>query len=111
MVVYFPAYFPKNGNKEYTALRYKRMNILLDAVIDQKEAESKDLFIVEKEILEHDKPNVWNVWKDENMERTLEVDFQKFGIAVTERSGQKLSETTTFEFYATVEHLKEKHKK
>lgn len=70
----------------------------------------KQLYETEKELLEMDKPNVWNVWQGKNMERALEVDFQKFGIAVTELSAQSLAEISTFTFYATVEHLKEKHK-
>lgn len=86
------------------------MNIMLDGVISGKIKEDP-LFRVEKEILEHDKPNVWNVWKEDNMERSLEVDFQKFGIAVTEQTGQILQDTTTFTFYAAVDHLKEKYRK
>jgi hypothetical protein len=72
---------------------------------------NQNLYDLEKEILENDKPNIWNVWKDDNMERILEVDFQKFGIAVTELTGQNLQEISTFTFYSTVEHLKEKHSK
>lgn len=112
LVAYYPNFFPKNGNKEQTALRVKRADILLDKIINSKEDKDFDdtLFGVEKEILENDRPNVWNIWKENNMERVLEVDFQKFGISVTEQTGQKLEEVSTFTFYATVEHLKEKHK-
>lgn len=107
MVVYFPKEFPKNGNKEHTILRIKRVNILLDSLIE-KERDFKDaLFNIEKEILEDDKPNVWNIHKEENMERVLEVDFHKFGIAVSRRTGQKIEDITTFAFYASVLLLKE----
>lgn len=84
---------------------------MLDTIIDPEMRENDGLYITEKELLEHDKPNVWNVWKDENMERVLEVDFQKFAISVTEVSNQRIEDITTFTFYATVEHLKEKFKK
>lgn len=111
MVVYYPIFFPKNGNKEQTILRAKRINGLLDEIIDPDKDNGKFLFETEREILEQDKPNVWNVWKENNMERVLEVDFQKFAISVTENAGQDLATLTTFTFYATVEYLKEKFKK
>ena len=110
MVVYYPNFFPKNGNKEQTALRVKRIDILCDNIIDQDVPDNGGLYKTEREILQHDKPNIWNVWKDENMERVLEVDFQKFAISVTEISNQRIDDITTFTFYATVEHLKEKFK-
>lgn len=110
LVVYYPEFFPKNGDKEQTALRVRRVNNLLDGIING-EFDEDGLFTIEKEILEHDKPNNWNVWVSNNMERTLEVDFQKFGIAVAERTNQKLEEMMTFTFYATLEHLKEKNPK
>ena len=82
---------------------------MTDNLTPQDETCKPKIYEIEKEILEIDKPNIWNVWQDNNMERILEVDFQKFGIAVTELSGQSLTDITTFTFYATVEHLKEKH--
>jgi len=46
------------------------------------------------------------------MERTLEVDFQKFGLSVSQLSGLDLKNTSVFTFYACLEFLKEKnHKK
>lgn len=110
MVVYYPEFFPKNGNIEQTALRHKRVKILLDSIIEKNNDQKENLFNVEKSILEHDKPNVWNIHREENMERALEVDFQQFGIAVTEQTGQILAEITTFTFYATVGYLKKKNK-
>lgn len=102
--------FPKNGDPETTTLRVKRVMSLLDTIIDPKGNHQETTFNIEKEILERDKPKIWNVWTPNNMEKVLEVDFAKFGVAVTGQTGQKLSEITTFEFYASVEYLKEKHK-
>jgi hypothetical protein len=63
-------------------------------------------------LLQNDKPNNWNIWKEGNMEKALEVDFMKFGIAVTRKIGiAKLDEMTVFEFYATVELLSEEKTK
>lgn len=84
---------------------------MLDAMINGTDLESEQLYSVEHGILQYDKPNIWNVWKEENMERVLEVDFQKFAISVTEVSNQRIEDITTFTFYATVEHLKEKYKR
>lgn len=111
MVVYYPESFPKNGDPETSTLRVKRVNAMLDSIIDPGERHQREIFNVEKQILERDKPKIWNVWKSGNMERVLEVDFQKFVVAVTENTNQDLSTITTFTFYATVEHLKEKYKK
>ena len=83
---------------------------MLDSIIDKKDVE-KPLYDVEKEILERDKPNVWNIWEENNMERVLEVDFQKFVLEIASHSNMEVSKITTFIFYAEVERLKEKHKK
>lgn len=87
------------------------MNLLMDSIIDNKKNRNDDLFKVEKEILEHEKPNIWNVFTKGNMERILEVDFQKFALAVTQESNLVLEKTMTFVFYAEVELLKERNKK
>lgn len=81
----------------------------MDGIIDDKNVDD-DVYKIEKEILSHSKPHVWNVHVEGNMERILEVDFQKFAISVTELTGMDLNEITTFTFYASVEHLKEKFK-
>jgi len=44
------------------------------------------------------------------MERVLEVDFMKFAISVSRKTATKLTDMMTFEFYATVELLKEENK-
>ena len=94
------------------ALRVVRIDALLDSIIENdKPGHSDRIYNAEKEILEHDKPNVWNIWKEGNMERVLEVDSRKFGIAVCENTNQNIEDITTFTFYSSVEHLKEKFKK
>lgn len=111
MVVYYSKFFPKNGNRQQTGLRIRRIDVLLDQIIEPDENYETQLFNVEKEILQTDTPNVWNVWTEGNMERVLEVEFRKFGIAVMEHSSESLENISTFTFYATVEHLKQKFKK
>jgi len=86
------------------------LNLLCDEIITEKEVDVP-LYEVEKEILENDKPNKWDVWSENNMERILEVDFQKFALNVTELTGSDLRKMSTFTFYASVEYLKEKNPK
>lgn len=111
MVVYFPTFFPKGGNRQQTGLRIARMKVILDSIADESINQDDNIFDIEKQILETDKPNIWNVWTAGNMERVLEVEFRKFGIAVMEHSSESLEQISTFTFYSTVEHLKEKYKK
>lgn len=107
--VYFPKYFPKNANANERLLWVKAMDIRLEQIITGKEF-TEALFDIEKQILETDKPNNWNVHVEGNMERSLELDFQKFAISVTKLSGGNLEEMVVMRFYATVEQLEDEHK-
>lgn len=91
------------------ALKVKRLNLLCDEVIEERDIE-KNLYDIEKELLEYQKPNVWNIHYEDNLERTLEVDFHKYAISVKEHVNFDLEKCTTFTFYASVEFIKEKHK-
>lgn len=109
MGAYFPKYFPKNSKPEEIQLRYKRINAILDWVIDGAITDDAPTFEIEKEILEGDKPHSWNVWHDDNMETVSEVDFHKFALAVTKHTGQKLKNMSAFTFYASVALVEEQH--
>lgn len=111
LVVYFPHHFPKDGNKEETFLRYNRANLLLDKIIEPSPNIDQMVYGIEKEILEGDKPNSWNIHDENNMERIVEVDSRKYALTVAEMSNQDLKTITVFDFYATVDLLKEKHTK
>lgn len=82
---------------------------MMDGIIEDKDVEDT-LYEIEKDLLGHSKPNIWNVHVEGNMERVLEVDFQKFAVSVVEYTGMDIDKITTFTFYASVEHLKEKFK-
>jgi len=107
--VYFPKYFPKNANANDVVLWIKAMDIRCDQIIQGKKYKEQ-LYEVEKQILESDKPNNWNVHTPGNMERELELEFEKFGISVTKLSGGDLENMTVKRFYATVEQLEDEHK-
>ena len=83
--------------------------MLCDEMILNKDL-SDSIFEVEKEMLEHQKPNVWNVYHENNLERTLEVDFTKYAISVKEHVDFDLEKCTTFNFYTSVEYITEKKK-
>lgn len=104
--VYFTNYFGKNTNQDLIALRIKRMNLLLDDVIEGNAEEN--IYEVEKEILEHDRPNIWNVFLENNMEKILEVDFNKFIFQVKEHININHKEITVFEFYSALDFIKDK---
>lgn len=84
---------------------------MVDEMIEPNDQIKKHIKEVEREMLEEDKPNIWNVHIQGNMEKILEVDFQTFGVAVCENSGQLLSNLSTMAFYASVNYLKAKFKK
>lgn len=107
---YFPDQFPRIGNKDKLALRHKKVKMLLDNIINPSETYDANIEKVEKQILEHEKPNSWNVYETENMERKLEVDFAKYAVLISEHSTTKIEEMSTFMFYVTVEAIAEKHK-
>lgn len=108
MVVYFPRLFPKNGNKDQTALRINRADLLIDQIINNEKDISDKKFKVEKSILETDKPNIWNVNISGNMEREMEVEFYKYAHSVTESSSIDIEDTTVFAFYTKVEQIMDK---
>lgn len=108
-MVYFPTVFPKNGNKEQTALRVNRSDVLINQIINQENDYSSDLHKVEKSILEGDKPNIWNVHLDGNMERKIEVEFYKYAHSVTEKTSIKIKDTTVMGFYSKVEQIIDKN--
>lgn len=101
-MVYFPSLFPKNGNKEQTALRIQRADVLMNQIINQNEDYSSELYKVEKSILENDKPNIWNVHIEGNMEREIEVEFYKYAHSVTQDSSISITDSTVFGFYTKV---------
>ncbi len=107
LMVYFPLFFPKNSNQEINILRKQRVEAMLEKMINPESHHVNAVFEIERELLEHDKPKIWNVHVPGNMERNLEVEFQKFALMVAE--GQPLETMTTMIFYSKAELLKEKH--
>ena len=106
MQVYFPKDFPKNPDLNHTALRVKRVNEILAGIISG-EMNEENIYSIEKELLQTNKPNNWNVHVEGNMERMLEVDFKKYGLQVSKHTGMTLEAMSTFTFYASVEQIKE----
>lgn len=70
----------------------------------------KRIYDGEKGILQLYKPNVWNVYVSGNMEREMEVEFEKFLINIADHTHSVVDEISTFKFYSMLEYLKEKYK-
>jgi len=81
----------------------------MSGVIDSKDVEDS-LFILEKEILSHNKPNSWNIHDENNLERQIEVDFAKYSISVANHSGMNVNDLDVFTFYAIVEKIEDELK-
>lgn len=60
-------------------------------------------------MLEMRKPNVWNVHAKGNMERAMEVEFEKLLLAVSDHTNENIDNINTFRFYALIEYLEEKN--
>ena len=69
------------------------------------------VYDAEKRLLMIKTPNLWNVNAKDNMEIEMEVGFEKFLIAITEQSNERIDDLSTFRFYVLLDYLEEKHKK
>ncbi len=108
-MAYFPNRFKGGGNIQLSGLRIKRVNELMDSIIDGADVED-EVFKLEKEILLQNKPNSWNVHDEVNLERIIEVDYTKYSISVSKPSGIDVDKVDVFTFYASVEQIENEFK-
>ncbi len=109
MEVYFDDFFNNKKQMISNATRLKLINEKLNIILG--EGNEKNLESVKRELLELLKPNEWNVFVEGNLEKAMEVDFNKFATVVTETTGLKLEEISVFRFYSVLGYLQEKNKK
>lgn len=64
----------------------------------------------ERDILDLDNPNVWNINTRGNMEVEMETEFEMFMLAVGEHTKEKIDEISVFRFYSLLGYIKEKNK-
>jgi hypothetical protein len=83
----------------------------LDWCIEQSQDSELRIEQAEKDILQMLKPHVWNIYEDGNMEIEMEVEFEKFLIAVSQHINTDIDDIKTFRFYSLVTYLKEKYPK
>ena len=62
-----------------------------------------------KELLNLIHPNHWNLNYKNNQEKTIELNFEEFLMAVKEHTTEDLSKITTFRFYTLIGYLKNKN--
>lgn len=108
--MYFPKHFKSNEEQNFNIVFKQRLDVELDKILKPEEKQADLIYDLESKMLEMRKPNIWNVHTDGNMEILMEVDFEKFLLAVSEHTNEKIDEVSAFRFYALIDFLKEKFK-
>ncbi len=106
---YFPKKFNNYDSVEYNVQLIRKLKVELGQIITGVEQKEK-LFKAEKNLLNLDKANSWNINNAGNMEREMEVEYTKFVYAVQEHTNEDLNNVTAFRFYALVEYVEQKNK-
>lgn len=82
----------------------------VEFLLEPSEENKQRVYNAEKRILENSKPRSWNIYIQGNMEIEMEVEFEKYLLAVSENTKESIDEITVFRFNALVDYLKEKDK-
>lgn len=107
--MYYPKHFKTNDEENFNIVFKNRLEAEVDSIINSEDF-SEEIYNFEKQMLELRKPNIWNVYAEGNLEIQMEVEFEKFLLAVSEHTNERIDEVSTFRFYALVDFLKEKFK-
>lgn len=78
---------------------------------EMTEADRLEKNRIETEILEKDAPNNFNARKEKSVEVEMETDFKKLCFLLQEYTAVKVTEMSTFDFFALKEYVIEKHGK
>jgi len=57
------------------------------------------------------KPQFWNLNKEQNAEKEIELSYESLIISVSDQTREDLNKITTFRFYNLIKHIKEKRAK
>lgn len=109
--IYFKSASKNSGEIERNGAILKKLKADVNLILDDNEENKKALFDSEKEILELQKPNIWNIYIDGNMEIEMEVEFEKFLLTISEHTTENINEISVFRFDTLIEYLKEKNSK
>ncbi len=85
------------------------MKAICQFLITEDEKYNVEIFEKEKELLNFEKPNIWNAHVEGNMELKMEADYERFLFSVAEHSNEKIDELTVWTFYSLKNYLIEKH--
>lgn len=107
--MYFPKHFKSNEEDNFNIIFKDVLEAELDAILTEED-NSEKIYEFEKQMLEMRKPNVWNIHTDGNMEILMEVESEKFLLALSEHTNEKVDDLSTFRFYALTDFLTEKFK-
>lgn len=61
------------------------------------------------ELLRQINPNHWNLNYKNNQEKTIELNFEEFMLAVKDQTTEDLENITTFRFYTLIDYIKNKN--
>lgn len=109
METLFPKKFKSRDTEINDVLRLKRIQKQLDAIIEGKDAENAG-YNEEKQMLELDKPNIWNIYTEGNVSTQMEVDTMQLAISVCNETGLNIDTVTTFAFYSAFDMLEKRAK-
>jgi hypothetical protein len=93
---------------QYSSELKGKLLLELDTIIDDVD-NKKIIADVDRRILEVFPPHVWNINQPNNMEVFMEVDFRKFLFSVSEHTNKDVEDLSVFDFYALIDHIKEKY--
>lgn len=79
--------------------------------INDNNFEENTIYNIERELLQNEDPNVWNVHTDGNIDKQIEIDFRMYALTVVDYLNLDLENISVFEFYSSVKYLKNKFKK
>ncbi len=108
---YFPEKFKGNKNTlfEYNSILVKKLLLEVKGILygglEELKTEIQDH---EKKMLSLDTPNSWNVNATDNMEITMESDFDKYLFSISEHTNVDTEQITVFKFYALESYITEK---
>jgi len=107
--LYFPKEFRNVEEVEYNVELINKMQLEVSQVLEESDENvEREIFDSEKRLLLKNTPNIWNVNTEGNSEIEMEVDFEKFMIAISEHTNENIDDISVFRFYVIVEFIKEK---
>jgi len=92
----------------YNQALINKLKAELNVILEKANADD-DLIQAQNELLRHITPNHWNLNYKNNQEKTIELNFEEFMLAVKDQTTEDLENITTFRFYTLIDYIKNKN--